>query len=141
MFRKPTTHFFVALTAVLFLISTVDVVQDAEAKTKIKHSQVKKARAGDRIYINAQITDDAGVEVTRVYFKWETAKDFNFVPMSTDGDEFLGTLPAPADERRMEYLILVKNGANEVRRSESYTIKIKKSKDRGAVQPGDRINV
>ena len=141
MYRNTTTHFFVALTAIWFLFSTIDVIPVAEAKTKIKHSEVNKARVGERIPIDARIRDDAGVDLARVYFKSQTAKDYHFVPMQSTADEYMAILPAPSEQGQVEYLILVKNRANEVRRSKVFSIKVKKSRDRAVAQPGDRIDV
>ena len=125
----------------LFLSPLITVINSAEAKTKIKHDEVDKTRVGDPIRIDALITDDSGVELARVYFKSETAKDYNFVPMKTAGERFFANLPVAAAKGRIEYLILVKNRADEVWKSKPFHIKVKKAKNNRGVVNNEKVDV
>ena len=82
---------------------------EVEAKTIINHSQIINARVGERIVINAKISDDDGIDVDRVYFKWQTAADSYVIPMYPDGSTYVGKLTIPADAGSIEYLLLIKS--------------------------------
>ena len=94
---------------------------------KIQHNPVEEVTAGARIGLEAVVIDDSGVEVVRVYFRAAEAADYNFVSLSsTDNETFTGTLPAPENHSgSFHYLILVKNGNNQVVKTETFTVAVK----------------
>lgn len=73
--------------------------------------------------------DDSGIDLVRIYFRTVGTTPYFFVPMvNISGDEFSGVLPAPlAMSRGMEYLFLVKNKNNQIFRTQTFRVKIKKS--------------
>ena len=132
------------LLSVVYLLSFSAMIGNVEpvfAKTNIKHSRVKKVKVGERIPVEAEVKDKAGVDIARVYFRAAGSLNFNFVRMSSAGGLYRGVLPAAtADTQEIVYLLLVKNAKNEVVKSPEFTIKVKKS--RGVVtEPADRVQV
>jgi len=103
------------------------VALEAEASVKIKHKPVKSTSSGHRIDVTAKVKDaDNGINIVRLYFKGAEAERFYFVAMrKMQGDAYQATLPAPAlGSKKFEYLILVKNGADEVVKSQNYSVTV-----------------
>jgi len=91
-----------------------------------------------RIQVAAKITDGAGVDVARVYFKSADVMNYAFVDMSAEGARYAGTLPAPsADTKAMDFIILVKNGEDKVFRSQNFRVDAKSDEQAPAWQTGD----
>lgn len=69
---------------------------------------------GNAVRVEAGIVDGAGVQEARLYFRGDLDDDFVFSAMRSDGERFIGRIPAPdAAVRTIEYQLLVVNGANE----------------------------
>jgi len=99
----------------------------AETEKGIVHDPVTSVATGERVKLSASVADDAGVELVRAYFKHETGANYLFVNLSsTDGVNYSGTLPASSiANSTMNYLLLVKNKANQVYKSQVFTLPIK----------------
>lgn len=108
--------------------------QLAKPTTEIVHKAIARAEAGKRVTVYAEIADQKGVDVVRAYFKARDAADYSFVVLSkteqlqglatkSGRQSYTGILPAPADDAKgFEYLILVKNKANIVVKSQTYSV-------------------
>ena len=136
-FKSTTGYQFIfALIASLFMFSSAQA-----AVLEIKHSPEKSTRAGERLDVKASIDDKSGVDVARVYFKGENEADYNFVEMSGSGKSYTGTLPAPDNRINLiEYVILVKNGQDQVYKSQVFQVKVKNSNAKSVVG-NDQIQV
>ena len=99
------------------------------AKTDIRHKAINRVRAGERIEVEARVRDPEGVDVVRTYFKARDAANFSFVSMEpARRDRFTGVLPAPANDAGwVDYLILVKNGADQVVKSQTFRMEVQES--------------
>ncbi len=76
---------------------------------------------GKRIVVNATITDEAGVNVARTYFKAADGANYSFVPMSCEASACSATLPAVSNATKsIDYLVLVKNANNEVYKTQTF---------------------
>ena len=83
-----------------------------------------------RIDIKANIEDKKGVDLARVYFKSSDVENFSFVKMECKKEVCSATLPAPAKTvKSIDYLVLVKNRANEVYKTQIFSAKAKDSKE------------
>jgi hypothetical protein len=104
----------------LFISSTVI------ASVEMEHKPIKKAKSGSRISLSAKVEDkENGIDVVRTYFKVQEEARYYFVPMQTVGKNYLGILPAPSlGTKFIDYLILAKNGAQDVVKSQNFTIAI-----------------
>ncbi|MDK9706092.1 MAG: hypothetical protein OEL83_03490 [Desulforhopalus sp.] len=110
--------------------------QPAKPTTEIVHKALARAEAGKRLTVYTEIADPKGVDVVRAYFKARDAADYSFIALNrTDHlqglatksgrQSFAGVLPAPADHTKaFEYLILVKNKANVVVKSQTYSVTV-----------------
>jgi len=116
------------IAASLALLVCAGNVPEAEAKVTIKHKPVTNMLSGHRTNVSVDAKDkEHGVDVVRVYFKTPDENRYYFVAMTkAEGDTFVGTLPAAAlGAGVVDYLILVKNGADEVVKSQNYTATVK----------------
>jgi hypothetical protein len=97
-----------------------------KSTTEIVHKAIESVEAGKRIPVLTEISDEKGVDVVRVYFKSKDAADYSFIPLRhAAGEDYSGTLPAPANgSQSFEYLILVKNKANIVVKSQTYLVMV-----------------
>ncbi|MBF0384090.1 MAG: hypothetical protein HQL69_24010 [Magnetococcales bacterium] len=138
-FRKLITMFVVPL--LIFMNAPVIQAVAATSETKIVHNGVAEAASGKRLQIIAKVTDSEGVDIVRTYFKAAEGKNFNFVAMEDIGDnQYSGTLPAPAaNADSINYLILVKNSANVVVKSQTYQTTVVKGN--GGTPTGDPVQV
>jgi hypothetical protein len=115
-----------------------------EINIEIIHTPVEEAKAGQRIALEAEVNDEAGVEIVRAYFKAIEAAEFNFVVLTSTGDgTYTGTLPAPANGvGNIDYLILVKNARNIVVKTQTYRITVEDDDDAAqAIANNKQINV
>ena len=99
------------------------------AKTKIEHKSIDRAVAGQRIDVSARVTDPAGVDTVRTYFRAKDGTHYSFIAMqAASGNDYQGTLPAPANGAEwIDYLILVKNGADQVVKSQTFRMQVRDS--------------
>ena len=109
------------------------------AETVIKHKPVKRANSGERIPIEAQITDVSepakSIRLVRVYFSADSGEIKHFVPLNEEekGNQFSGLLPAPdVHTESVTYQILVVNDADEIQKSEELTIDIEADEEAAA---------
>jgi hypothetical protein len=146
-FRKGVISMLLSVMAmVVYLIpmnvtlafSAGDEGQGATATTTIKHKPIKYFVEGKRIRLDSTVKDDAGVQLVRCYFKGKEEADYLFVPMNQgDKDEYSAILPAPGQgASAIQYLFLVVNKANQVVKSQSFSIK---KGDAGAETPSSQI--
>lgn len=107
-------------------VSAALVSAQVQADVDIEHKPVKKAKSGRRIPLSANVEDKThGVDLVRTYFKEQQETRYYFVPMALKDGKFAGILPAPAfGTTFVDYLLLVKNGANEVVKSQNFTINV-----------------
>ncbi len=128
--------------------------------TEIFHKPVESVEAGKRITLYTEISDLNVVDVVRVYFKSRDGADYSFVEMKPvinqekglfeqfqnlgsdfKGLGYAGVLPAPANgSKSIEYLLLIKNTANTVVKSQTYTVAVIDDKA-GAVTGKEPIKV
>ncbi len=128
--------------------------------TEIVHKPVASVEAGKRIELYTEVSDESGVDVVRVYFKSKDAADYSFIALKQidnqekglfekfkslgsdfKGQGFSGVLPAPANgSKSFEYLVLVKNKANTVVKSQTYAVAVTDDKD-GGVAGNEPIQV
>lgn len=138
------------------VVSNTALVTCAEAQddlqgitTEILHIPIEEAKTGKRITIYTEISDDSGIDVVRVYFRADDSTDYYFVILEPvenreynlyekfksigdnfDGAAFEGILPAPSKgTQKIEYLILVKNNANQVIKTQIYQMELEDSED------------
>jgi len=116
-----------------FLVLQVPTAAYAASGTKVTHDAIKYFVPEKRIRLDATVVDPKGVTLVRAYFKGKTQADYVFVPMEaqkTDPNSYVATLPAMAKSNEsLEYLFLVVNGANEVVKTEPFTVNAKASGD------------
>ena len=116
--------FFNFLIAFLLLVPAFFATTAIAATTQMKHTPPDYFVADQRIQLEANVTDDQGVKLVRCYFKAAGEADLVFVPMNTAGkNQYSGILPAPsAATTQIEYLFLAVNQANQVVRSQNFTM-------------------
>ncbi len=92
--------------------------------TAIKYKPIDYFVSGKRIWLNAKITDKAGVNLARCYFRAVEEADFVFVAMKEiKTNQYEGILPAPSkNTETIEYLFLAVNGANQVVKSQRFKV-------------------
>ncbi|MFZ2630456.1 MAG: hypothetical protein WAX48_02630, partial [Desulfosalsimonadaceae bacterium] len=123
--NKPERDiFFSFLLAFLLLVPAFFAATAIAATTQMKHTPPDYFVADQRIQLEANVTDDQGVKLVRCYFKAAGEADLVFVPMNTTGkNQYSGILPAPsAATTQIEYLFLAVNQANQVVRSQNFTL-------------------
>lgn len=101
------------------------------AQTTIEHKPIDSAVAGQRIGVNARVSDPAGVETVRTYFRARDGAHFSFITMQesaeqgSTGNEYQGMLPAPGNGAEwIDYLILAKNGSDQVVKSQTFRMQV-----------------
>jgi hypothetical protein len=112
------------------------------AETSIVHNALSSIPSGQRVALDMQVTDPAGVDVVRVYFKALEARDFVFVA-AQPGEEnhYLATLPAPAaGVQAIDYLVLVKNNVNQVVKSQTFRAEVEDG-ERSVAADAPRLDV
>lgn len=115
-----------------------------KSTTEIFHKPVESVEAGKRITVYTEVSDQNVVDVVRVYFKSRDGADYSFIDMKPvvnqekglfeqfqnlgsdfKGLGYSGILPAPANgSKSFEYLVLVKNTANVVVKSQTYKVAV-----------------
>ncbi len=118
--------------------------QAVKPLTEIMHKPVESAVTGKRITLYTEVSDSSGIDLVRIYFKAQDAADYSFVALKAvekeekglfekfkslnsdfDGQGFSGVLPAPAKGiKSFDYLILTKNKANMVVKSQTYKVTV-----------------
>jgi hypothetical protein len=121
------------IPGIIFLNIPFQLNAAEKTSTVVTHQPLEIAIGGRILPVFAEIEDDSGIDLVRIYFRTVGTTPYFFVPMlNISGDEFSGVLPAPlALSRGIEYLFLVKNKNNHIFRTQTYQVKIKKS-DSGA---------
>ena len=122
----------------------ISAVSASAPAIEIEHNPIEEATAGERITLKVEIDAESGVKTARAYFKASEATDYSFVVLeSGNGEDFTGTLPAPANgSGSFEYLILVQNGNNEVVKTQTYIVTVEDDDDAAqAVAENDKIQV
>lgn len=77
---------------------------------------------GYRINVKAKIADESGISVARTYFKSGDVVNFVFLPMECEDGFCQATIPALSrDTKILNYAVLVKNGENEVYKTQTFT--------------------
>ncbi|KJR43174.1 membrane protein [Candidatus Magnetoovum chiemensis] len=123
------------LTVVVYLLSLAAIstgeVKAADAAAKVKHKPVKYFVPEHRIIVNAEVSDPAGVNLVRCYFKASAQADYVFVGMQpSSGGDYQGILPAPdKTTKTIEYLFLVLNNKKQVVKTQKFTISKNDSKE------------
>ncbi|MBU1566507.1 MAG: hypothetical protein KJ630_12880 [Proteobacteria bacterium] len=146
------TPFIMLLNCPLTAVQASDLPA-VKQTTEIFHKPVEAVEAGKRIILYTEISDQNVVDVVRVYFKSRDGADYSFVEMKpvinqekgyferfqNIGSDFKGlgyscVLPAPANgSRSFEYCVLVKNTANVVVKSQTYTVMVADDKVGGMI--------
>ena len=112
----------------------IGLYNTALAEIEIKHKAVKKARSGERISIDAAVSEDDesknGIKTVRTYFKADDSPVWQFVSMNNGDGSYSGLLPA-ADiaTESVDYQLLVVNGAKEIQKTDIFSIRIRKDED------------
>lgn len=96
----------------------------AEVLTKVRHKPIPYFVSGNRIAIDARVTEPSGIDLVRCYFKGDMQAEYVFVPMTeTGGDGYQAILPAPADDaRQLQYLFLVVTRNQQVVRTQEFLV-------------------
>lgn len=122
----------------------LNVMAVVNAATKITHSPIETFVPGKRVQILAKISDDAGIDVVRCYFKTPAEENYVFVPMSLNADgKYEGILPAPSDATEtIQYILLAVNGNNQVVKTQEFSAaKGEKSDAEGGAAYADTLQV
>jgi len=142
---RVVAQILIPLLAVLNTSPWVIAAEKSDlSDTKILHQPVNTSLAGLVIPLTAGVTDSAGVEVVRVYFKSTLGTIYYYIPLvKTKNSNYSGILPAAAaDAGEIEYLILVKNNNGVVVKSQHYQIVIAENPDKSkADAQQDKIKV
>lgn len=143
-FRKFIALLLVPLICLLNVPINALADDAPKVTTKITHKPAKEFVSGQRITLVAKVKDKQGVDLVRAYFKSAQADDYHFVVMEKSGkNSYAGVLPAPAKgAESVEYLILVKNAADQVIKTQTYLTPVKDADDdAAAVTPADKVQV
>jgi hypothetical protein len=100
------------------------LIAQVRPATRIVHTPVRFFIAGFRIKVNAQVSDEAGINIVRCYFRAKGEADYVFVDMPlAAGNEYAGVLPAPSSTTQaIEYILLAVNNGRVVVRSQTFTV-------------------
>jgi hypothetical protein len=122
--NKTGFFLFLSLFLTVFFLAPAFLASTADAAITMKHTAPDYFVSDQRIQLEAQVDDPAGVSLVRCYFKAAGEANMVFVPMNSNGkDEYTGILPAPsATTDRIEYLFLGVNSYKEVVRTQTFTI-------------------
>jgi hypothetical protein len=106
----------------------------AKATTQVKHKPPGYYLPGFRILLEAEIKDEAGVQVARCYFKTKKEKSFVFTDMSPKGNPtYQATLPAPwVNSESIDYVFVAVNEDKKVVRTQVFSIKEKETEQAAA---------
>ena len=106
----------------------------AKATTQVKHKSPGYYLPGFRIILDAEIKDEAGVQVARCYFKTKKEKNFVFTDMAPKGNPtYQATLPAPwVNSESIDYVFVAVNEDKKVVRTQVFSIKEKETEQAAA---------
>lgn len=106
----------------------------AKATTQVKHKPPAYYLPGFRIILDAEIKDEAGVQVARCYFKTKKEKNFIFTDMAPKGNPtYQATLPAPwVNSESIDYVFVAVNEDKKVVRTQVFSIKEKETEQAAA---------
>ena len=123
---------FVAVALFVLPMNAVSVFakEGPRATTKVKHKPIEYFVPEKRIKLETEVTDEAGVNLVRCYFRAVEQADYVFVAMTPGSSLYKGVLPAPSKKTEMlEYLFLVVNGKNQVVKTQTFKVE-KKDEDK-----------
>ena len=125
----------IILVIVFVIISIVELPQTIQATqegttTTIRHNPVESVNSGRRLFLSVTATDPNKIDIIRVYFRAQARPEYNYIALRNDvRSKYVGQLPAAApDCKAIEYLILVKNGKNQLVKSQIYNVSVRDSK-------------
>lgn len=106
----------------------------AKATTQVKHKPPGYYLPGFRIILEAEIKDEAGVQVARCYFKTKKEQNFVFTDMAPKGNPtYQATLPAPwVNSESIDYVFVAVNEDKKVVRTQVFSIKEKETEQAAA---------
>ncbi len=127
-------HFRVNFAFLLFLLVGIGSLfvcpislsaAQKEVTTEVKHKSIKHFVSGNRIALDAKVSDEAGIKLVRCYFKADEQAEYVFVPMvEINGQKYQAILPAPADyAEQIQYLFLVVNLDQQVVKTQPFMVK------------------
>jgi hypothetical protein len=110
---------------------------ETEAGTQIVHEGLPYFVPDHRIRMQTTVTDDAGVDLVRCYFRATEQADFVFVGMEGGAEGvYSATLPAPSpNTESIEYLFLSVNGDGEIVKTQTFSMAVRE------VSPGEEGEV
>ncbi|MGM0404119.1 MAG: hypothetical protein ACQEQN_10410, partial [Thermodesulfobacteriota bacterium] len=90
----------------------------------MSHKPIAYFVSGNRIAIDARVTEPSGIDLVRCYFKGDMQAEYVFVPMTdTGGDNYRAILPAPADDAlQLQYLFLVVTRNQQVVKTQEFFV-------------------
>ena len=122
------------------LISTALILFSAPTfalETKISHSSLKSIASSTRTNISVKVTDPAGIQKVRAYFRSNSSDQYNFVKLIQTEPEkslfsffptnkrYTGQLPAAGEgTSQIEYVILAVNNNQEIVKSAPYIVDV-----------------
>ena len=92
----------------------------------VEHQQALCTVPDKVISLCATVSDDGTVAATRLYFRREGKKYYNFVDMSFTGIDYCGTVPAPraSKVKAIEYYIQAIDDEYEATRTSTYRLPV-----------------
>ncbi len=108
---------FILVTGAFFINPLPIFSQEKDSvTTEVTHEPIEYFVSGNRILLDAEVTDDDGIELVRCYFKAQGEADVVFVKTENfKKDYYRAILPSPADYTdTIEYLFLVVNKNKQV---------------------------
>jgi len=131
---KKSVHFMTVVVYVLSLVlanAGTALAEETSASTKITHTPPAYFVPGHRIAVKADVTDKAGINVARCYFRATDQADYVFVSLNPEADGTCeGILPAPAKETQtIEYLFLAVNGKGKIVKTKVFSVNRKDSEE------------
>ncbi|MBW2367140.1 MAG: hypothetical protein JRH15_04570 [Deltaproteobacteria bacterium] len=124
-FKKCLVAQVLSFSAIALFVLPLNVF--AAVATQINHEPIQFFVPEKRISLSSEVTDAAGVNLVRCYFKAVGEANFVFVAMkSTGGDKYDGILPAPSkNTTAIEYLFLAVNTENKIVKTQSFIVEKK----------------
>jgi len=114
---------------ILIMVTIVEIPQPTLAThpgitTTIRHNPIESVNSGRRLFLSVTVTDPKKIDSVRVYFRAQASSEYNFITLRNDvRAKYVGQLPAAApDCKVINYLILVKNGENQLVKSQIYSV-------------------
>lgn len=119
-----------SLLLVFLLAAPLSAVAETAGATPASTSITVKGPTsvvpGKRVTLSAEVTDPAGIELVRCYFRSAGEADYVFVPMSAlVGATYAATLPAPAaTTTAFDYVVLAVTGLGVVVKTATTTVAV-----------------